>query len=473
MDVPAVLTKLFKYIDCNKVKYIDNLRQVVAIKSVSAWPESRNEIIKMIKWTEAQFKQLGATTELAYLGTQKLHNGNEIPLPPALLGTLGTDPKKKTVLIYGHLDVQPALKEDGWDSDPFTLIEKDNKLYGRGSTDDKGPVLCWLHTLQAYQALGEDIPVNVKFVFEGMEESGSEGLDQLLWSRKNSFLEGVDYVCISDNYWLGTTKPCITYGLRGICYFRLQVSCASKDLHSGTFGGTVYEAMPDLIYLMNSLVDVNGKILVDEIYDSVAKITPDELKIYDTIEFNVSEYKNSCGASKLAHNEDKNQLLMNRWRNPTLSLHGIEGAFYEPGEKTVIPGTVIGKFSLRIVPNMLPDEVEKKVETYIKKQWMARRSPNKMSISMSHAGRPWSSNPDHPHYIAARTATKHVYNVDPDCTREGGSIPVALTFQEVTGKNVLLLPVGCGDDGAHSQNEKLNVRNYIEGVSIAFANVNY
>ena len=162
---------------------------------------------------------------------------------------------------------------------------------------------------------------------------------------------------------------------------------------------------------------------------------------------------------------------MSRWRNPTLSLHGIEGAFYEPGEKTVIPGTVIGKFSMRIVPDMTPEEVEKKVIAYLEKQWKARGSPNKMKVSMCHAGRPWSVNPDHPHYVAARTATKHVYKVDPDCTREGGSIPVTLTFQEVTGKNVLLLPVGSGDDGAHSQNEKLNIRNYIEGVSITLMDI--
>jgi nonspecific dipeptidase len=160
-----VLLNEYRHIDGNKVKYIDNLRQAVAIKSVSAWPESRNEIIKMIKWAEAQFKQLGASTELADLGNEMSRNGKEIPLPPVLLGSLGTDPKKKTVLIYGHLDVQPALKEDGWDTDPFTLVEKDDKLYGRGSTDDKGPVLCWLHALQAYQAVGEDIPVNVKVVF--------------------------------------------------------------------------------------------------------------------------------------------------------------------------------------------------------------------------------------------------------------------------------------------------------------------
>lgn len=145
------------------------------------------------------------------------------------------------------------------------FLLKNGKLFGRGSTDDKGPVLCWIHVLQAYKAIGIDIPVNLKFVFEGMEESGSEGLDELLWARKNTFLQNVDYICISDNYWLTTKKPCITYGLRGICYFHVEVICADKDMHSGTYGGILHEAMPDLIYLLNTLVDVNGKILIDDI----------------------------------------------------------------------------------------------------------------------------------------------------------------------------------------------------------------
>lgn len=119
------------------------------------------------------------------------------------------------------------------------LTEKDGKLYGRGSTDDKGPVLCWIHAIEGFQALGVPLPVNLKFVFEGMEENGSVGLDTLLYARKDDFLKGVDYVCISDNYWLGMEKPCLTYGLRGICYFGLEVECAAKDLHSGVFGGNM------------------------------------------------------------------------------------------------------------------------------------------------------------------------------------------------------------------------------------------
>ncbi|KAK0077279.1 hypothetical protein PV325_004176 [Microctonus aethiopoides] len=299
-----------------------------------------------------------------------------------------------------------------------------------------------------------------------MEESGSEGLDDLLWARKESFLSDVDYVCISDNYWLGTTKPCITYGLRGMAYFNLEVSCAKNDLHSGTFGGTVHEAMSDLIYLLNTLVDVNGAILINGIYDNVAKITDSELADYRNIEFDVDEFRRTVGTDRLAHGEDKIKLLMHRWRHPTLSLHGIEGAFSEPGAKTVIPRKVIGKFSLRLVPNMTPDEVNKKVVAHIEKAWRQRGSPNKMKVILGHGGKPWTENPRHPHYLAARKATKYVYGVDPDLSREGGSIPVTLTFQEITGKNVLLLPVGCGDDGAHSQNEKLNIRNYIEGTKL-------
>lgn len=193
----------------------------------------------MVQWTASRLEALGVSTELRELGTQTLHDGKTIPLPPVLLGSYGNDPNKKTVLIYGHLDVQPALKEDGWDTEPFVLTEKNGKLYGRGSSDDKGPVICWIHALEAYKALKIDVPVNVKFVFEGMEESGSEGLDDLLFAEQGKFLSNVDYVCISDNYWLGTDKPCITYGLRGVCYFFIEVECASKDLHSGVFGGTV------------------------------------------------------------------------------------------------------------------------------------------------------------------------------------------------------------------------------------------
>ncbi|XP_052801693.1 cytosolic non-specific dipeptidase-like isoform X1 [Mya arenaria] len=457
---------LFKHIDQNESKYIQRLSDVVAIKSVSAWPQTRPDVREMVEWTKTTMEKLGATCELEEIGNQTLPDGSELPLPPILLGSLGNDPNKKTLLVYGHLDVQPAEKEDGWDTEPFVLTEKDGKLYGRGSTDDKGPVLGWINCIEAMQELGMQVPINLKFIFEGMEESGSEGLDELVFAKKDTFLKDVDYVCISDNYWLGKKKPCITYGLRGICYFFCEVQCAGKDLHSGIYGGTVHEAMGDLMHIMSSLVDVNGKILVPGMSDDVAPVTEEENKSYGPIDFDMTEYRTDIGVDKLVHDR-KEHVLMARWRYPSLSLHGIEGAFSGAGAKTVIPRKVIGKFSIRLVPDMTPDRVEQLVRTYVEQLHKERGSPNIMRVLLEGGGgKPWVSDVNHPNYVAGRNAIKSVFGVEPDLTREGGSIPVTLTFQEATGKNVMLLPMGASDDGAHSQNEKIDKYNYINGIKL-------
>jgi len=205
---------LFQYIDEHQKDYVQRLSEAVSIPSVSAWPEHRPEVVRMVQWTKSQMEALGIQVELADIGEQKLADGSKIKLPDVILGTYGNDKSKKTVLIYGHLDVQPASLSDGWDTEPFILTEKNGKLYGRGSTDDKGPVISWLNVIEAYQKLNQPLPVNVKFVLESMEEYGSDGLEDLLKSLKDTFLTGVDYVVISDSYWLGKEKPCLQYGLR-------------------------------------------------------------------------------------------------------------------------------------------------------------------------------------------------------------------------------------------------------------------
>ncbi|XP_027036203.1 cytosolic non-specific dipeptidase-like isoform X1 [Pocillopora damicornis] len=455
------LKAIFNYVDEHQDLYVQRLSDAVAIQSVSGWtyPPYRDNIVRMINQVKDELISLGGEVELADLGMQ---HGANIPLPPVLLGILGKDPAKKTLCVYGHLDVQPAKLEDGWDTDPFTLTEIDGKLYGRGSTDDKGPVLAWLNAIEAYQKTGNELPINLRFVFEGMEESGSEGLDKLINDKKDTFFKPVDYVCISDNYWLGKRKPCITYGLRGICYFFVEVSCASKDLHSGVFGGTVHEAMTDLIYLLNNLVDLKGNILIPGINDKVLPLTDDERATYTDIDFDKEEYRQDLGHKKLIHNS-KEEVLMRRWRYPSLSIHGIEGAFYEPGSKTVIPRKVIGKFSIRLVPDMTPEEVDETVCNYIKKLHEQRGSPNPLSVSVHHCGPPWVSDINHVNYQAARRALKTVHGVDPDLTRDGCSIPVTLALQDALQKNIVLLPIGACDDGAHSQNEKINITNYIQG----------
>lgn len=226
-----------------------------------------------------------------------------------------------------------------------------------------------------------------------------------------------------------------------------------------------YEAMSDLVYILGTLVEKDGRILIDGIYDEVAPETDEERRAIETISLDVDALRTNLGAKKLTYNEDKVQLLLHRWRYPSLSIHGIEGAYSEPGTKTIIPHKVTGRFSIRLVPNQTPDSVAPLVFKHLNAKWEERGSPNAFRTFLANSGKPWISDPTHPNYEAARKATKHAYRVEPDFTREGGSIPVAMTLQNATGKNVLLIPVGAGDDGAHSQNEKIDIRNYIGGVS--------
>ncbi|KAI6215074.1 Cytosolic non-specific dipeptidase [Aphelenchoides besseyi] len=365
----------------------------------------------------------------------------------------GDDPKKKTVLVYGHLDVQPAQKSDGWDTEPFELVIKDGKMYGRGSTDDKGPVVAWINAIEVLNALNVEIPVNLKFVLEGMEESGSEGLDDVLKKHKDTFLHDVEATCISDNYWLGKNKPCLTYGLRGISYFLVEVSAPKQDLHSGVFGGSIHEPMNSLIHILSTLSDVDGTIKVEGLDKLIAPLTKEEEALYKSIDFNVVNYRSDIGVKKLV-SESRETILMNRWRYPALSVHGVEGAFYGNGAKTVIPSKVIGKFSIRLVPNMEPDVVADLVVKYLEKEWTKLQSPCNFKVIPLQGGKPWLADFNHPHYQAGVRAIEKVFKTKPDFTREGGSIPVTLTFQELTGKNVMLLPLGSCDDMAHSQNEK-------------------
>ena len=364
--------KFIKYIEENQQQLIGKLAAAVEIQSVSGDPSRRDQVIKMGEWLLSQLKDLGADGDKYDLGMQDI-DGNDIPLPPVIVGQYGKDPSKKTILTYGHYDVQPAQKSDGWDTEPFNLVydDKTGRMYGRGSTDDKGPILGWLNVIAAHKALGLELPVNLKFCFEGMEESGSEGLEEFVVKNKDILFKDVDAVCISDNYWLGTQKPCLTHGLRGICYFKLSISGPARDLHSGVFGGLVHEPMTDLMKIMSSLVGADGKITVPGIYEQVAPLTDEEQRTYDVMDFSINDVDSATGSSTTISDE-KTEVLKARMRNPSLSLHGIEGAFAESGAKTVIPAKVVGKFSMRLVPNMDPQAVIKCVQAHVDAEFKKR-----------------------------------------------------------------------------------------------------
>ena len=422
-------------------------------------------------WLASELEKLGGEVQQRPLGKQV---GKEhLDLPPVVIARFGNDSSKRTILVYGHYDVQPAGKEDGWATEPFELtVDEKDRMYGRGSTDDKGPVLGWLNVIEAHQKAGVELPINLLCCFEGMEEYGSDGLDDFINAEAGKFFKDADAVCISDNYWLGTEKPCLTYGLRGCNYYSVTVSGPGQDLHSGVFGGTAQEPMTDLVRLLGTLVATDGSILISGINEQVAPLTDEEKALYGPIAFTMDNLHESLGSTTSIH-ASKERTLMARWRYPSLSIHGVEGAFSAPGAKTVIPAKVVGKFSIRTVPNMDSATVTSLVKTHLQSEFAKLASKNTLDVSLMHDGNWWVASPEHWNFSAASKAVEQVFGVKPDLTREGGSIPVTLTFEQATGKNVLLLPMGSSTDGAHSINEKLDRRNYIEGTKLLGAYLHY
>lgn len=465
------LDPYFAQVDSLSSHFIDRLRHAVAIPSVSADEDRRPDVVRMGRFLESELRALGAEVEARPLGKQP--GKQHLDLPPVIVARYGNDKSKRTILVYGHYDVQPALKEDGWATAPFDLsIDDKGRMYGRGSSDDKGPVLGWLNAIEAHQKAGVTFPVNLLMCFEGMEEYGSEGLDDFIAKEAGGYFKDADAVCISDNYWLGTEKPCLAYGLRGVQYYSLEVSGPGQDLHSGVFGGAAQEPMTDLTRVMASLVDTDGKIQIPGIQEQVAPLTAEEQAIYKDISFTMDGFHESLGSTTTIFS-DKEQTLMARWRYPSLSLHGIEGAFSAPGAKTVIPAKVVGKFSIRTVPDMDVDKVNAAVEKHVNSVFASFKSKNTCKVYCQHSGKWWVASPNHWNYTAAAKAVERVWGVKPDLTREGGSIPVTLTFEENLKKNVLLLPMGSSTDAAHSINEKLDKRNYIEGIKLLGSYLHY
>ncbi|MFT7816297.1 beta-Ala-His dipeptidase-like [Arapaima gigas] len=460
----AALRPLFQHIDRHQNEFVQRLGEWVAVPSDSSQPALWGEVEKVLRMAEDRITAMGGKVEFADVGSHQLPGGESIKRPPIILACFEKDPKKPTVCIYGHVDVQPAKKEDGWAAEPFTLTELNGNLYGRGTTDNKGPVLAWLHAIETYQATKQEVPVNIKLIVEGLEETGSDGLEELIRNRKDTFFSDVDYIVISDNVWL-SRRPALTYGTRGSTYFFVEVEGPKIDLHSGVFGGCVQEPMSDLTALLGDLLDHTGNILVPGINDSVTPLTEEERKLYTDLQFDVEEMKQEIGVQRFLQ-DTKEAVLMAQWRYPSLSIHGIEGAFSLPGSKTVIPRRVIGKFSIRQVPKMEPAVVEKQVTEHLHQMFAQRNSPNKLKVSTTVRAKAWVADLKDPQYIAGQKAIKAVFGVEPELIREGSTIPIAHSFQELTGKSVMMLPIGGHDDGEHSQNEKISRYNFIEGTKV-------
>ncbi|XP_050039688.3 cytosolic non-specific dipeptidase-like isoform X1 [Dermacentor andersoni] len=406
--IPKELEGIFDIIEQSKGQMLAWLKDLVAIPSVSAEKEHRKDIMRVIKETNRILLEQDVHVTTVPLGDQQLPDGSKLPLPPLLLGATRQEPGKNTLCVYGHLDVYPARKEDGWTADPFLPTEKDGRLFARGVAHDKGPLVAWIGALYAYrQSAAKASPVNLKFLVESMEDVGSLGLGPYLAaSAKQNFFKGINFVCIPNGFWLSPLTPSISYGLRGLCSFSVEIAAARSDHDSGVDGGTLNEAMADLVHLLDSLMGTRGRIAVDGIHDDVAPISDSEWKLYEHVDFDPDEYQAKHGIWHVTI-DDTVQLLMRRWRYPSLTIHGIEGAHWSPGENAVIPSRVVGKFSVRTVPNQTCQKVRDCVTSHLEREFAKRNSPNKFKVTMTQGTETWFNEPQRPHIKAAAAAVRH------------------------------------------------------------------
>lgn len=435
---------------------VELLKTLVKIPSISADPTKREDALRTAETIKSILDDLGAETRLV---------DNEVKgLNPLLLGKLGDDPEKLTLALYSHYDVQPALKSDGWEREPFEPIEEDGYLYARGASDDKGPLAATLTALQELKEEG-DFPVNFRFIYEGEEESSSGGFEETL-EKNRSWLGRIDGIVILDTAWFSDDAPGMDYGFRGMAYMGIEIQGPVKDVHSGLGGGIMREPMTDLVHIMAKLIDSEDRATIPGFYDDVAPVTDAELSRYKNIPFDIEQFKKSNGLRTLLKEEDPVQILMDNWRNPAISIHGIEGAFYEKGAKTVIPAKVIGKVSMRLVPNQEPEKIAELFRTYVENLFKELNSPNELTVHTIGTGDWWYGDPESFLYKTGTKVLKEHWGSEPTLTRSGGSIPIIPFMEKLFDAPAIAIGIGQNSDGAHSQNERIRISNLVGGKEV-------
>lgn len=441
---PAVIDAILT----NRDRYLAELTQYLAIPSVSALPEHAADVRRCAEWTADHLRTVG------------LQNVRVIDTAghPVVYGDWLNAPGAPTVLIYGHYDVQPVDPLDLWQTPPFEATVRDNELFARGATDDKGQLFVHIKALEAHLRQAGSLPINVRVIFEGEEEIGSPNLDQFIREHKDEL--ACDVVVISDSPMFEKGMPSICYGLRGLSYFQIDLRGTASDLHSGSFGGAVANPAFVLAQLLSQMKDRGGHVKIPGFYDDVRELTEREREEIKRLPFNEKQYKKQLAAPKL-HGESGYSVLERVWARPTFEVNGLLSGFTGEGAKTVIPAVAMAKVSMRLVPNQDPDKIAALFEEYVKK---AAPKSVELKVTRMHGGKPWMTELDGPFIQAASRALEIGFNRTPVYTREGGSIPVVATFQSELNAPTVLFGFGLPDENAHAPNEKLDLGNFYNGI---------
>jgi acetylornithine deacetylase/succinyl-diaminopimelate desuccinylase-like protein len=442
------MNNVIDFINVNRERYLDELKALLAIPSISALPEHSGDVRRCAEWCAEEMRRVG------------LHNVRLIETPgnPVAYGEWLDAPGAPTILFYGHYDVQPVDPLNLWETPPFEATIRDGEIYARGAADDKGQVFMHLKAVEAHLKQNGRLPVNIKFMLEGEEEVGSEHLDDFVRGHKSDL--SADVVVISDSAMFARGVPSICYGLRGLVYYQIDLRGSSTDLHSGSFGGAVANPAHVLTQMIAQMKDRSGRVKIPNFYDDVKPLQEEERKAWASLPFNEKTYRKDFGIPKV-FGETGFTTLERTWARPTLEVNGLLSGFTGDGAKTVLPAVAMAKISMRLVPDQDPNKIAGLFEDFVKK--IAPKTVE-LKITRMHGGKPWMTSFDNAFVQAAGRAIEKGFGRAPIFTREGGSIPVVSTFQEELGLPSVLFGVGLPDENAHAPNEKLDVSNFHNGI---------
>jgi acetylornithine deacetylase/succinyl-diaminopimelate desuccinylase-like protein len=442
------MDNVIDFINVNRDRYLEELKALLAIPSISALPEHAADVTRCAEWCADEMRRIG------------VENVKLIATPgnPVAYGDWLHAEGAPTILFYGHYDVQPVDPLNLWTSPPFEATVRDGEIYARGSADDKGQVFMHLKAVEAHLKQNGKLPVNIKFILEGEEEVGSAHLDDFIRQHKDDL--SADVVVISDSAMFGRGVPSMCYGLRGLVYFQIDLRGSSTDLHSGSFGGAVANPGMVLAQVLAQMKDRGGRIKIPGFYDDVVVLQEEERQAWATLPYNEKQYKKDFGIPKL-FGETGYTTLERTWARPTFEVNGLLSGFTGEGAKTVLPAVAMAKVSMRLVPNQDPDKIATLFEDYVRK---ITPKTVELKVTRMHGGKPWMTAYDNPFVQAAGRAIERGFGRKPVFTREGGSIPVVSTFQEELGLPSVLFGVGLPDENAHAPNEKLDVGNFHNGI---------
>ncbi len=451
---PAFDPDLDAYLESAQAGQLEELCDWLRIPSISTLPQHKEDVERAADWLAQKMKSAG------------LQNVETVPTDghPIVYGDwLNAGEGAPTVLIYGHYDVQPVDPLELWSSPPFEPSVRGDDLFARGASDDKGQLFAHVAAVEAVLATSGALPVNVKFLVEGEEEVGSQGLAEYLPSETEKL--AADVCLISDTHILSPDLPLIIYGLRGIWAGEISVRGPAQDLHSGMFGGAVHNPNQALSTLLAALHDNAGRVAVPGFYDDVQALTPSERTALAQVPYGDAELLQETGAPA-AWGEEGYTVTERIGARPTLEINGMWGGFIDEGFKTVIPAEARAKVSCRLVPDQDSSAIGAMIERYL--QQIAPQTVDVSVDTLQHA--PATVVPlDVPEMQAAARAYHRVFGAEPVFSREGGSIPIATVVQESLGIPILFMGFGLPDDNLHAPNEKLHLPNFYRGIRVGIA----